>query len=287
LGYFSDLRIPEGRKGKWRIAHSIEKQGTKLTVVSMRDALFQGKKSSSIPLDRDYLVHALLEDEQRWMSDCPQEIESQREQLKRFKGTVLVGGLGLGYAALTLDQNPNVKEVVVVERQQAVIDLVWSYLPLTKAVPIKADLFQYLKDIQGKRRFDYAYYDVWGPTGERVLITHVRPLRALSEGIVKQKNIECWEEATMLGQIHAHLRTLIETWDMPPPFGGIKEMPEGQFQKTARGSGTHWAFLNWMRQTKPSREEALRFMNHYVDTYSNLNKWGEVWDAWDAQETRR
>ena len=58
VAYFSALRLPEGKKGKFSIVHNVEKSGTELTAVSQRDALFwtiMGRKinASRIICDQD------------------------------------------------------------------------------------------------------------------------------------------------------------------------------------------------------------------------------------------
>jgi hypothetical protein len=288
VAYFSPLRLPKGKKGKFSIEHSIEEAGASLPVVSQRDAIFwsmMGRKTyaSNITLSEPHLIHKLKEDGDTWMSDCPQEIMSHEWQIKRFKGEVLVGGLGLGLALVGLERNPDVKVVTVVEKSQNVIDLVWKHLRLKKTELIQEDLYKFLKSAkQLGLRWDYGYYDIWCPTGERVLTESIRPLRELSYGIIKsQKNLECWEELTMLGQVLSGLHSQIQMWDIPQPHHSLQNVPEKEFGHYRKMFTTQFAFINWMRRTKPSKELAMFMLSHYIKTYTDPKVWRKTWGKWD------
>jgi hypothetical protein len=57
-----------------------------------------------------------------WMSVTPAEMISQRSGIRRAKGKVLVGGLGLGWFLEQVCNRDDVDEVVVVERSQELLD---------------------------------------------------------------------------------------------------------------------------------------------------------------------
>jgi len=286
VAYFSSLRLPEGKSGNFEIKHTIEKAGTVLTIVSDRSAIFwsmMGKEARAWRgrLGEDVCIHKLLEDGGVWMSDCPQEIYSQRWQIERFSGEVLVGGLGLGWAVKELEENTDVKVITVVEKSQDVINLVWKHLKCKKIELIQEDLYLFLK--KAKRlglRWDYGYYDIWCPTGERVLHEHILPLRKLSEGIIKQENLECWQELEMLGQVFNGLQTAVMTTQMPAMTNWLT-ISEEQFQKQRKWFTESYAFYNWFRKTKPTYDEAMAVIEPYVKTYTNQKVWRKTWGRWD------
>src|SRR3972149_5474781 len=109
--YTSVLNIPKGKSGKWEIKHKIIPAGDKITVVSMRDALFSGKKPYDAICVQDIKVTQLFEDGGLWMSDSPQEQELHKEVVKKCKGDVLIGGLGIGYIVTLLANKKDVSSV--------------------------------------------------------------------------------------------------------------------------------------------------------------------------------
>jgi len=295
ISYFSPLRIPEGRSGKFYIKHDLRKAGEKLPVVTARDAIFQGKGQSHYVLKTDMIIHRLCEGKSydggdgTWMSDCPQEIWSQKEIVDRAFGDVLVGGLGLGYIAKAINDSDAVRSVTVVERSKDVIKLVWKHLDVSKVRLVEDDLFKYLKRVKNKRRFDWAFYDIWAPTGESVLDEFIRPLRKASIGVIDgytndaEGRVLCWEEATMLGQIKFHLAMDIETWNMEGPLTRYKTIEAEKWNSKHMHDAlrTQWAFLNWMRETSPTKDEAMKALDRYVRDFSFIDKWNSEWARWN------
>jgi len=276
------LNIPEQKIGKWEIKHKLIKAGEEITIVSVRDAIFSGKKSQKAIVDNPIIVHQLYGDGGLWMSDSPQENEGQRDIVEKCKGNVLIGGLGLGYIASMLDRKKNVKSITVVELEKDVISLVWKHLNLKKSEIIHMDLFDYLKST--KKKFNWVYYDIWTPTGEDILYTHIRPLKTLSKGKVPFKHILCWSEATMLGQMMLNLHTTIQIgYDKQL---GIVRLSEKEFQDYYHLSRTTWAYYNWFRQMKPDNDFAVIMAKHYVSTYTDYDEWIKIWGKWDKKEVK-
>lgn len=288
LKYFSSIRIPEAKIGKWEVVHKIQPEGKELDVLTMRDALFGfGGQPKKFRCETDYIIHELLEDGNRWMSDCPQEIYTQYELFKRFKGDVLVGGLGLGYAPQAIAELPDVTSVTVVEIQPEVVKLVWNHLQSNKITLIKGDLFVWLDRCKTQRKkYDYAFYDIWCPTGQTVFHTHVQPLREASHGIIEQKNIENFGEPTMLGQVNHALMQIIALWDEPTMKISARDTPEDIFKKSYRAMPLEWAFVNWMRQTKQTTKKKAdkAFVDgereRYVCLLRDPNRWRKEWGNW-------
>ena len=57
-----------------------------------------------------------------WMSLTPSEMLTQRPGVKRAQGTVLIGGLGLGWLLKKVCEKDSVERVIVVERSQELLD---------------------------------------------------------------------------------------------------------------------------------------------------------------------
>lgn len=288
-GYFSPLRIPEGTSRRCstsgckivEIEHERVKAGTVLPVVTHRDAIFQNKSRVDLKVPFPMTVQKLIMDGGTMMSDSPYEQEAHREALNKCRGKVLVGGLGLGYMVTMLARRRKVEHITVVENERAVIDLVWKHLRVRKAEIIHADLFDYLKQAQGRRRFSWGFYDLWGPSGERTLTKFVRPLRRFSTNVIPQNRIICWSEQTMLGQIAFNLSFVIQSWGSGPPFDQFSTDSEKEFRNNRKYTETQWPFINWMRQAKPTKKQATVMLRHYVGSYLYEREWRRVWARWE------
>ena len=204
--WFGFLAIPEGRSGKFSIRHQHYPKGKLFHTVSARVAVF----TEQVPLDviaaEDVVVHELCEGSGTWMTDLPIEQAQIDPLLTPMRGRVLVGGLGLGYAAQVLACKSTVREVVVIERSPEVIELVAKHLRKTgkrKIRIIEADLHEWLVQNQHER-FDWAFYDIWAPDGEDTFHNHVAPLRRKTAEICNPEHVRCWNEDVMRGQILTH-----------------------------------------------------------------------------------
>ena len=257
--------LAEQKRGKYQISIEFYPAGARLPVVSMRNAIFMGLKPTVLTLERPLGVHELRENGHGiWMTTMPQEIEQHQRQLNLMHGRVLVGGLGLGVAVAMLENNKNVKEIVVVEQTYEIMQMVSPWLTKRKTSTFRGDLYAYLKMAKKDGiKFDCAFYDIWCPTGERVLMEHVLPLRKASEGVVTG-NIENWNEDEMIGQVYMHCQTaalLADDKSMAHPVTTDEEM----FRRIKEGNGLAWYFYKWMREQKPSRSQVLKKAEEFRD----------------------
>lgn len=69
----------------------------------------------------EYRYPCVYENGVEWMSVIPSEINTMRPLLKQAQGKMLVCGLGLGYFAYHLSRKDNVEQIIVVEKEAAVI----------------------------------------------------------------------------------------------------------------------------------------------------------------------
>jgi hypothetical protein len=287
---FLPYHLPEGQQGHIKIERVTQITGTKLPMVSLRNAFLMGLQRSSIILDRSVDIHRLLTCNARgretgiWMTTAPQEVEQHERQLARFSGNVLMGGLGLGLGAAILHNNPAVKHIIVVEKNPDVIALVKPHLPIGKIAIFNEDLFKFLTNKESAGTYDFAFYDIWAPTGERIWSRFIWRLRKLSVGIVDQANIECWNEDEVIGQI----RLSGETWAQIGFFKrmGLKLDPMTQskfkfhfYRKWNRGI---YPFLAWIHKKRPSPEEAATRLPEYIAALKDYTVWKRDWGTLDA-----
>lgn len=99
----------------------------------------QGRMRGRVYFTTDVHVPMLLEavpgrkEPRIWMSLTPMEMLTQRKAVKMARGTVVVGGLGLGWLLDRVCRRPQVKRVVLVEKERAVLD--WIGPAVRKAYP--------------------------------------------------------------------------------------------------------------------------------------------------------
>lgn len=78
----------------------------------------------------------------------------------KANGDVLIGGLGLGFVNYKLIQFPHVTSVTIVEKNQEIIDMVWSHCPKDERFSIvHADIDTWTPPIGS--HWNYAWLDTW------------------------------------------------------------------------------------------------------------------------------
>ncbi len=73
-----------------------------------------------------------------WMSLTPAEMLSQRSGIQKAAGTVVVGGLGLGWFLRKVCEKDSVEHVIVVEKSQELLD--WCGYDICKRQPKVTDV---------------------------------------------------------------------------------------------------------------------------------------------------
>ncbi len=100
-----------------------------------------------------------------WMSVCPSEINSMREQTGKAHGRVLVLGMGLGYYQYCIAQKTEVSSVTVVELNPTIIEIFEKHLlpnfPNKEKISIVcSDAIEYLKNTE-LGQYDFVFADIW------------------------------------------------------------------------------------------------------------------------------
>ena len=93
---------------------------------SMLD-LWQGAKRGKVVFSTDVVIPTLAKwpdpgYHNAWMSYTPAEVLSMRQGVRLARGKCVVGGLGMGYFLGRIAQKRVVKEIVVVEKSQSLLD---------------------------------------------------------------------------------------------------------------------------------------------------------------------
>ena len=100
------------------------------------------RQEGTVEFDGDVVIPTLFDlTEGRpgpWMSLTPQEIITQRPGIHRASGTVMVGGLGLGWFLRKVHDKPDVEKVILVETCRELLD--WYGYGLCRQLPKVTDL---------------------------------------------------------------------------------------------------------------------------------------------------
>jgi hypothetical protein len=108
-----------------------------------------------------YLV--IKQQDVTWMSVTPFEINTMAPVIDKMSGNVITLGLGLGYFASMAALKPEVKEVLVIEKDQQVIEIflkhIYPHLENKEKIKIHhEDAFDYLRN--NTRPFDHLFVDI-------------------------------------------------------------------------------------------------------------------------------
>ena len=151
---------------------------------------------------------AVLKKDVVWMSLDPNEINTMRASIDKAKGITVAFGLGLGYFPIMAAKKKEVSKVIVVEKDQKIIDIFKRHiLPLfeckDKIEIIHDDAFNYVNKIKNA---DFLFIDIWH-NPEDGLPLYLRFFRQL-----KGKNVEVdyWLEKSLLAMYRRCLLTVIE-----------------------------------------------------------------------------
>lgn len=148
----------ESPDGTIRYLHMILPRGEPLTTS-------RGNQKGTVLFDGDVVVPALFMSTSRdddgtinwrwvdnpWMSITPMEVLTLRAGTRFARGKVIVGGLGLGYQLIEVCKRRQVKEVVVVERSQALVDFIMPALKDRLGKPVEVvvgDAYKVIPEMQ-------------------------------------------------------------------------------------------------------------------------------------------
>lgn len=264
--------------GRFNIERKVIKAGSDVTIFSPRNMLFMGVPALRVITSKDITVHTLKCGTDIMTSDSPQELNTQVISFKDAHGTVLVGGLGIGMAAVMIANMPRVKKVIVVEIESDIINLIDSQLPETKA-PIEIvhdNLFEFIN--KRKADFDFGYFDIWAGTGENIWDRMVVPLRRLVWKRYGKRLIKCWLEGEMEGQIRRSIDSILN------PVPGT----EGGLMAYINSFKPYWTFWQAMQRKAIPEKRKDYYTKRFIDSYfKNIGspQWEKTfrWDEYTYQ----
>ena len=275
--YNGMIDIPTGKSGRVSIAHRLLDAGHVLNTCSIRTQCFGGHSTPPVSYDHATRWHSVEEKGRGvWMTDLPIEQVQHDAMLyeRHVRGDVLVGGLGVGYAAQLLARRTRVRSVTVVERSKDIIRLVWE--PTVRASRgrlklhiVHQDLFKFLRTTN--RTFDYGFFDIWQSDDEATFHDIVMPLRRLSRE--KVQHLDCWNEDIMRGHLVQSLSICLMLLKHADGLSApTATKPDLEFLCTKNKSiFVDWAvpFWQWFRNNQTlSLQELPAAINAYVDGYA-------------------
>lgn len=214
--YRKNIRFHEKSSGKWRLTTNYylpyeaflydETKAKREDLFLPKDSLGYFKEKVDYPL--------VEENDHVWMSVTPYEIATMSKPIEESTGRVLALGLGLGYFPYMVLRKKEVKEVVVVEKDKAVIDLFRKeILPQFQRKDIRIlqeDALSYLEKPEASQ-FDSLFFDIHS-TPEDALSSYPLFLRFRKD----HPNTKAffWIEQSTLVYLRRLLLTLVrEEWD--------------------------------------------------------------------------
>lgn len=173
--------------------------------IDIKDNYVEVSRIGYFPKDFQYL--AVMKDDVVWMSTDPNEINTMQDSIDEAHGKVVALGLGLGYFPIMTATKDEVSEVVVVEKDQTIINIFKQHiLPLfNKCEKIKivhADAFDYIQNIN----CDYLFIDIWH-NPEDGLPLYIRFKNELKN---KSFKVSYWLEKSILAMLRRCVITLVE-----------------------------------------------------------------------------
>lgn len=114
-----------------------------------------------------------------WMSLTPMEMWTQRSGIQAATGRVILGGLGMGWLMRQIAKKPTVKEIIVIEKDQDIVD--WFGTTICKNTPkctglLVGDFWERAREFDlAKDRF---IADIWPTLGDAQSDRNLAKLRA-------------------------------------------------------------------------------------------------------------
>lgn len=133
------------------------------------------------------------------MSDTNMEKRTNMDFCINAHGDILIGGLGIGMIILAIQDNPEVKSITVIEKNQEVIDMVASQLNFNEKVKIVcADVFEW--EPKPGFKYDVSYMDIWSWINKDIYEREMKPLKRKYSRFLRSKKEnpnrynKCWAE---------------------------------------------------------------------------------------------
>lgn len=246
--YIKRLKDQKAIRNDWSLKNTVLKANT-LFVTS--ETTIDKNLKEITPLgyfSKDIEVPAVFENHRIWMSIVPHEIFTMQKAINESKGKVLAYGLGLGYFPLMAVMKDDVKEVVVVEKEQEPIDLYLkciapSFKESSKIKIVKMDAFEHASKVKDGE-YDMIFADIWhdAEDGLELYSEFLKYFDAFKKSIVSY-----WIEETIL----TYARRILEILLIEKEEGAIDEWyKDAQSKEDALINKIYWASKHRINQNE-------------------------------------
>ncbi len=246
--YIKGLITQKASYKNWSLENIVLKANTLFTT---DETVIDSKLNEITPLgyfSKDIEVPAVFENDRIWMSIVPHEIFTMQKAIDNSKGKVLAYGLGLGYFPLMAAIKEDVKEVVVVEKEQEPIDLYLKciapcFKESNKIKIVKMDAFKHASKVKDGE-YDMIFADIWHDA-EDGLELYSKFLKRF-DGF-KKSIVSYWIEETIL----TYARRILEILLIEKEEGATDEWyKEPQSQEDALINKIYWASKHRINQNE-------------------------------------
>jgi len=284
----SPIRFQKKKVGDFAVEHKLYRKDECVTVVSPRSAIMTGQRIIKVQPAQDLLVHRLVRDGDTLMSDHPQELYQMNNFVRKARGRVLIGGLGLSVVARLVAQKPEVSSVEVIEIEPDIVKLCGQDLP-SKVTVRQADLFAFLRELK-VWWWDHAFFDIWYPTSEMEWVTTVAPLRRLVRSKFGARKLECWAEPEMLGQMVGSLanQRCAELKDLhwSPAHYAFRKATIGAYPRVCMKPEAHFLCGEEIKKD-PAFMGLMRLFLTQVGSPKWEKMFGTAWDELNEEKEKR
>ncbi len=179
---FSWFHMPMTERNLHAIGPCVIDHGT------MRSRLSMGPRGSICRFDRPIYLPRITEKGDVWMSLTPWEVISQRPGLRKARGNVLIGGLGMAWFAKRVCERKEVKRVTVFDTDPSVIKAFKFEHPKLDAI-VCGDIWT-----APYHSFDSVLLDIWRGYGDANGTHKLLDLKA------KHRNVWAWGDVEFTGR---------------------------------------------------------------------------------------
>lgn len=199
-------------KGKWQLGYEtyIPYQGV-LTGDVITDPIHHYLETTPLGYFLNPFYYLVIKQQDvTWMSVTPFEINTMAPVINKMRGNVITLGLGLGYFASMAALKPEVKEVLVIEKDHQVIQLflkhIYPHLENKEKIKIHhEDAFDYLK--RNPRCFDHLFVDIHH-TAEDGLPIYIRMKKL--EKLLRLGQWHYWLESSILALFRRYMIVFLQ-----------------------------------------------------------------------------
>lgn len=140
-----------------------EDENYKINIIEVEEPdIFSKIRNEEISGQLDQTVVVLKDKklEEIVMSDSWMECKTNINFVNNAKGNVLIAGLGIGLIVLAIQDNPDVKNITIIEKDESLKNIVLKQL--SKHLNDKINIIiSDINEFEPKEKYDTIYFDIW------------------------------------------------------------------------------------------------------------------------------